>query len=91
LSDDRKNIYNKIVIEERQSITLNGVEEVISFDEENIICQGALGMIVVRGSDLHIGRLSLDDGILSAQGNIDSVAYQDEAITGGGFLKRLFR
>lgn len=91
LSDERKSNVNRIVIDEREEITINGVEEVISFDDESIICTSELGMIVIKGSELHIGKLSLEEGILMAQGMIESVSYQDEPLTSGGFLKKLFR
>ncbi len=92
MADDKRNYSNhKIIIDERESITINGVTEVLSFDEEGIMCSSTLGLIVIRGNNLHISRLDLDAEVLSAEGSINSVEYADEPITGGGILKRLFR
>ncbi|MCI1931530.1 MAG: sporulation protein YabP [Clostridia bacterium] len=91
MSEESRRNINRIVIDEREEITINGVEEVMSFDDESIICTSELGMIVIKGSELHIGKLSLEEGILTAQGMIESVSYEDEPLTGGGFFKKLFR
>ena len=92
MTDDKRNYSNhNIIIDERESITINGVTEVLSFDEEGIVCASTLGVIIVKGNNLHISRLDLDSQVLSAEGGIDAVEYADEPISGGGILKRLFR
>ena len=48
------------------------------------------GTLIVTGSNLHIGQLSLDGGELHVYGRIDSLAYEDEPARGGGFFSRLF-
>ena len=48
------------------------------------------GTLVVTGEDLHIGKLSLDGGELHVDGRIDSVTYEDEGQSRGGFFSRLF-
>ncbi len=50
-----------------------------------------MGLIVIRGNNLHISRLDLEAQVLEAEGSVDSVEYADEPITGGGLLKKLFR
>ena len=92
MADDKRNYSNhRIIIEERESIVINGVTEVLSFDEESIVCVTDLGLVVVKGNGLHITRLDLDSEVLSAEGGIDSAEYADEPLTGGGILKKLFR
>jgi sporulation protein YabP len=50
------------------------------------------GTLIVKGSALHIEKLSIDGGELTVQGQIDSLAYEDEKPqSGGGFFSRLFR
>ena len=50
-----------------------------------------MGLIAVRGSNLHISRLDLEAQVLEAEGNIDSAEYAEEPISGNSLLKRLFR
>ena len=74
----------------RERLTVSGVEDVDRFDETGIVMSTAAGTLVVTGEDLHIGKLSLDGGELHVDGRIDSVTYEDEGQSRGGFFSRLF-
>lgn len=77
-----------VVLEERASLSVSGVEEVASFDENTIVMSTAQGTLVVRGDSLHIEKLSLDGGDLKVEGMIDALAYE-ESRPKGGWLSRL--
>ena len=74
----------------REWLTVSGVEDVDRFDETGIVMSTSAGTLVVTGEDLHIGKLSLDGGELHVDGRIDSVTYEDEGRSQGGFFSRLF-
>ena len=74
----------------RERLVVSGVEAVDRFDETGIVMSTAAGTLVVTGEDLHIGKLSLDGGELHVDGRIDSVTYEDEGQSRGGFFSRLF-
>lgn len=74
----------------RERLVVSGVEDVDRFDETGIVMSTAAGTLVVTGEDLHIGKLSLDGGELHVDGRIDSVTYEDEEQSRGGFFSRLF-
>ena len=74
----------------RERLVVSGVEDVDRFDETGIVMSTAAGTLVVTGEDLHIGKLSLDGGELHVDGRIDSVTYEDEGQSRGGFFSRLF-
>lgn len=82
---------HRVVLEERGSLSVSGVEEVERFDENEIVMATVRGTLVIRGSGLHIEKLSLDGGELKVEGNVDSLSYEDD---GGrerqSFLARLF-
>ena len=80
-----------ILLEGREQLTISGVEEVESFDENTIVMATVKGTLVVRGEDLHIEKLSLDGGDLKVEGSVDSLTYEDDAGDRGGFFARLFR
>ena len=80
-----------VVIEERKSLTVSGVEDVERFDENTIVLSTSKGAMVVTGENLHIEKLSLDGGDLKVDGDIDSVSYEEENVARGGFLSRLLR
>ncbi len=80
-----------VVIEERKSLTVSGVEDVERFDENTIVLSTSKGAMVVTGENLHIEKLSLDGGDLKVEGDIDAVTYEDEVGGRGGFFSRLLR
>ncbi|MCL2421677.1 MAG: sporulation protein YabP [Defluviitaleaceae bacterium] len=67
----------------RESMTATGVLDVISFDEESIIAETELGMMIIRGINLHVNRLNLENGELAIDGEISGVTYEDS----GGYVK----
>ena len=83
---------HRIVLEDREQLTISGVEEVESFDENTIVMLTNRGTLIVRGEELHIEKLSLDGGDLKVEGTIDSLTYEDSGRDrAGGLFARLFR
>ena len=80
-----------IILEGREDLSVSGVEEVESFDENTIVMVTNKGTLVVRGEDLHIEKLSLDGGDLRVEGMVESLTYEDEGRERGGFFSRLLR
>ena len=80
----------RIELSGRESLTVSGVEDVDRFDEPEIVMNTSLGVLVVTGDSLHIGKLSLDGGELHVDGRIDSLLYEDTDHASGGLLSRLF-
>lgn len=88
---EEKMMPHHVVLEGRSSLTVSGVEEVESFDENTIVMVTVKGTLVVRGDSLHIEKLSLDGGDLKVEGMVDSITYEDDGREKGGFLARLLR
>lgn len=84
---------HKVVLEERYRLSVSGVIDVAAFDDESITADTDMGMIVIRGEDLHISRLNLDEGILQVEGSVDSIDYSDgaENSKGGFLLGKIFK
>ena len=78
-----------LILEDRENLTVSGVEEVESFDENTIVMETAQGLLIVRGEGLHIEKLSLDGGDLKVEGMVESLVYEENRRTKGGFLARL--
>ncbi len=79
-----------MILEGREQLSISGVEDVESFDENQIVLYTNQGALIIRGSDLRIGTLSLDGGDLKVEGTVDSLTYEDTPAQRGGFLSRLF-
>lgn len=82
---------HRVTLEDREQLTVTGVEEVESFDESSIVMVTPGGTLVVRGSGLHIEQLSLDGGQLRVEGSVESLTYEDDGGGRTGFWGRLLR
>lgn len=88
---EENGLRHSVVMEGRKKLSVSGVEEVESFDENTIVMSTSLGVLVVRGEDLHIEALSLEGGELKVEGDLDSLTYEEDGRREGGFFSRLFR
>lgn len=85
---------HRLVIDQREDVMIEGVSEVISFDEESVVCETVMGLMIVKGINLHIEKLNLDQGILAIVGEVDSLEYGDGnsfSKASGGILGRIFK
>ena len=81
---------HNIIIEDRKKLTLSGVKDVISFDDETLLLETALGRLTVKGAGLHIVNFDTASGDLFAEGIIYAAVYTSEERS-GGFFSRVFR
>ncbi len=82
---------HNIIIEDRKNVTISGVTDVESFDEETVVLMTDLGELVIKGFGLHISKIDVVSGDLALEGEIYNLGYTDTQAGGGGFLSRLFR
>uniref|UniRef100_UPI003FEECF18 YabP/YqfC family sporulation protein n=1 Tax=Parasutterella excrementihominis TaxID=487175 RepID=UPI003FEECF18 len=68
---------HKLVVNNRKTSLVTGVIDVLSFDLNEILLETQQGMMMVKGTDLHVNRLSLEKGEVDLSGNIDSVSYSE--------------
>ena len=86
-----KTIHN-IIMENRKTLSLSGVTSVEAFDENIITLFTQCGMLIIRGYELHITKLSTEIGEVSVEGDLVSLEYSNqEHRHGGGFFRRLFK
>ena len=85
----RAEAAHHIILEEREQLSVSGVEEVESFDENTIVMETSQGTLVVSGQGLHIEKLSLDGGDLKVEGTIDTLSYEESRRERGGLFSRL--
>ena len=73
--NQRPKIPHSVIIENRASISFTGVRDMGSFDEQAVVLYTDYGEINLRGSKLHINKLSLDTNEVDIDGNIEAVVY----------------
>jgi len=84
---------HKLVVNNRKNSMVTGVLDVLSFDLNEILLETEQGMLMVKGTDMHVNRLNLEKGEVDLSGNIDSIAYSETHIgrtQGEHFFARLF-
>lgn len=85
---------HKISLSNRRTCTINGVSDVLSFDIHEVLLETEQGMLMIKGNDLHVNRLTLDKGEVDIEGRIDSLTYSDTQVASQkteSLLSRLFR
>lgn len=85
---------HRLMLLNRETATISGVKDVLAFDVSEILLETTEGMLSVKGSDLHVNRLTLEKGEVDVTGKIDSLTYSEVSgfkKPGESFLNRLFR
>ncbi len=85
---------HKLNIVARKNATITGVNDVLSFDAGEVLLQTEQGILMIRGKELHVNRLTLEKGEVDIDGHIDSLTYSDAAggsKSGESLLGRLFK
>lgn len=75
----------------RERLSVTGVTDVTTFDENTIAMETSEGTLTVRGENLHVERLSLDQGELALTGEVQALEYDDQTGARAGFFARLMR
>lgn len=71
-----ENFPHKLTLNERKNLTMTGVSEVVSFDENTIQLRTGLGLLTVQGQELKLKTLSLDGGQVAVEGQIAALVYE---------------
>ena len=87
-----KQSTSNIIMEDRHRLSVSGVIDVISFDDETVVVDTELGALLVKGQGFRINKLNVDVGEISVEGEIDSATYEDSySKPKGGFFARMFK
>ena len=78
---------HKLILDERKNLTMTGVTEVVSFDENAVVLHTSLGTLIVQGHQLQLKTLTLDGGNVAVEGQISALQYEQSRQ--GGWLGRL--
>lgn len=79
---------HKLCLNERRELTMTGVTEVVSFEENCVVLRTCMGTLVVQGSQLQLKTLSLEGGQVAVDGKVSALIYE-EPRQAGGWLRRL--
>jgi sporulation protein YabP len=85
---------HKLVIIGRKTGTVSGISDVLSFDENEIVLDTEMGLLTIKGKNLHISRLTLELGEADLEGKVDSMVYSERGHKKkqeGSLISRLLR
>ena len=95
--DERKNmntgVIQNLILENRGKLSISGVLDVLSFDDQVVILETELGLLTVKGENIRINKLSIDTSEVIVEGNISSLNYSDKEMekTKGSFMSKIFK
>lgn len=93
-TSQNNNIIQNLVLENREKLSISGVLDVLSFDDQIVILETELGLLTVKGENLRINKLSLDTGEVIVDGEIYSLGYSEKDMdkkSAGGLLGKIFK
>lgn len=67
-----------LILENRSKLSLSGVTDVDSFNENSIALFTELGELTIRGRELHVNEMSVENGNVTIEGDITALIYGDK-------------
>lgn len=71
------NVIQNIILENREKLTISGVLDVLSFDDQIIIVETELGLLTIKGENLKINKLNIETSDVTLDGLVSSLYYSN--------------
>lgn len=98
IMEERKNITSNnviqnIILENRNKLSISGVLDVLSFDDQIVILETELGLLTIKGENIRINKLSIDTSEVIIEGEISAMNYSEKDMEqkGSSFLSKIFK
>ena len=87
------NVIQNLILENRSKLSVSGVLDVLSFDDQIIIVETELGLLTVKGDNLRVNKLSIDTCEVIVEGEVNSISYSSKDLDkkNEGFLGKIFK
>ena len=83
---------HNLTLEGRKQLVVSGVTAVDNFDDKTIQAMTSMGELTIKGENLNIKKLCLEDlGDLEIEGKISSLSYSEKGQGSEGFFSKLFK
>lgn len=96
--DERKttistSVIQNLILENRGKLSISGVLDVLSFDDQVVMVETELGLLTVKGENLRINKLSIDTSEVMVEGTISLLSYSDKESEKGktSFMSKIFK
>ena len=86
-------VIQNLVLENREKLSVSGVVDVLSFDDQVVMIETELGLLTCKGDNLKINKLSIDTSEVIVEGKISYLAYSENSNKREeqGLLSKLFK
>ncbi|KMK74497.1 sporulation protein YabP [Alkalihalobacillus pseudalcaliphilus] len=93
MGHERQSNDHDVILKSRKQLDITGVKQVESFDNEEFLLETVMGFLSVRGQNLHMKNLNVEQGIVSIEGKIFDFVYLDQSgqDKSKGFFGKLFK
>lgn len=88
MTDQSIQLPHKLTLNGRKVLTVTGVSEVISFDDQSVILHTAMGILSVHGQELQLKSLSPEGGQVIINGTVAALIYEEPKPDRGWFRRR---
>ena len=94
--DDKKPLSSTVqnlILENRGKLTITGVLDVLSFDDQLVVLETELGLLTVKGDNIRINKLSIDASEVIIEGEINSLNYSEKesGSRNSSFMSKIFK
>lgn len=98
--EDRKSlntttgVVQNLILENRGKLSISGVNDVLSFDDQVVIVETELGLLTVKGENIRVNKLSIDTSEVILEGEISYLAYSNkeaEKSKNSSLLSKIFK
>jgi len=72
-------VIQNLVLENREKLSISGVLDVLSFDDQIVILETELGLLNVKGENLRINKLSIDTSEVVIEGEVYNLSYSEKS------------
>ena len=86
---DQSSAKQKLTVNDRKQIMLDGVSNVIAFDESYVMLDTDMGRVTIEGQNLKIDSLTKSDRTVIIIGTFNGIYYTDDRVARKG-IKALF-
>ena len=70
-------VIQNLILENRSKLSISGVLDVLSFDDQVVMIETELGLLTCKGDNLRINKLSIDTSEVIVEGEISYLAYSE--------------
>lgn len=93
MTSNNVNVMQNLILENRNKLSITGVLDVLSFDDQIVILETELGLLTVKGENLRINKLSIDNSEVIIEGDIFSLSYSQKDLEkkGESILSKIFK